>query len=119
MRRQCTHADAILLNQHRNGAWSQVLMGPTFVMMIQSQPAFRDWPREHPGGDYWWHYTFNDGAMAVIETLLDAERLYGETKYKQAAIRCGEFILLAQMPARSAAGAAIQHRHASGLGTKV
>jgi PelA/Pel-15E family pectate lyase len=92
--------DAALRNQHRNGAWSQVFDG-AHVRDDEPKPASypADWPRKHPGGDYWWHYTFNDGAMAsVIETLLEAERLYGEAKYKQAAIRGGEFILRAQMP---------------------
>jgi hypothetical protein len=92
--------DSILRNQHRNGAWSQVLDGAHVrddEPRRASYPA--DWPRKYPGGDYWWHYTFNDGAMAaVIETLLEAAELYHEPKYKQAAIRGGDFILLAQMP---------------------
>ncbi|MEX2141256.1 MAG: pectate lyase [Pirellulales bacterium] len=92
--------DAVIRNQHRNGAWSQVFDG-AHVRDDEPKPASypTDWPRQHPGGDYWWHYTFNDGAMAaVIETLLEAERLYGNPKYKEAAIRGGEFILRAQMP---------------------
>jgi uncharacterized protein YyaL (SSP411 family) len=92
--------DAILRNQHRNGAWSQVFDG-AHVRDDEPKAASypTDWPREYPGGDYWWHYTFNDGAMAaVIETLLAAEQIYGDAKYKQAAVRCGEFILSAQMP---------------------
>jgi PelA/Pel-15E family pectate lyase len=92
--------DAVLQNQHKNGAWSQVFDG-AHVRDDEPKPATYpdDWPRMHPGGDYWWHYTFNDGAMAaVIETLLEADRLYREPKFKQAAIRGGEFILRAQMP---------------------
>jgi hypothetical protein len=92
--------NAVLRNQHKNGAWSQVFDG-AHVSGDEPKPASYpdDWSRKHPGGDYWWHYTFNDGAMAaVIETLLEAERLYDEAKYKQAAIRGGEFILRAQMP---------------------
>jgi hypothetical protein len=92
--------DSILANQHRNGAWSQVFDGAHTRgdgPKRASYPA--DWPRKYPGGDYWWHDTFNDGAMAaVIETLLEAAELYDEPKYKQAAIRGGEFILMAQMP---------------------
>jgi PelA/Pel-15E family pectate lyase len=92
--------DAVLRNQHANGAWSQVFDG-AHVRDDAPTPANYpdDWPRQHPGGDYWWHYTFNDGALAaVIETLLEAAELYHEPKYKKAAIRGGEFILLAQMP---------------------
>jgi hypothetical protein len=91
---------AILRNQHRNGAWSQVFDGAHIRDDEPKAASYAsEWPREYPGGDYWWHYTFNDGAMAaVIETLLEAERIYGEAKFNQAAVRCGEFILLAQMP---------------------
>jgi hypothetical protein len=92
--------DAILANQHRNGAWSQVFDG-AHVRNDEPQHATYpdDWPRKYPGGDYWWHYTFNDGAMAaLISTLLEAAEIYDEPKYKQAAIRGGEFILASQMP---------------------
>jgi PelA/Pel-15E family pectate lyase len=92
--------DAILRNQHRNGAWSQVFDGAHVRNDEPKRANYPDdWPRKYPGGDYWWHYTFNDGAMAdVIETLLEAAEIYDEPKYKQAAIRGGEFILMAQMP---------------------
>jgi hypothetical protein len=92
--------DAVLRNQHRNGAWSQVFDGTHVRDDEPKQASYPDdWPRKHPGGDYWRHYTFNDGAMsAVIETLLEAARLYGDPRYQQAAVRGGEFILLAQMP---------------------
>jgi PelA/Pel-15E family pectate lyase len=91
---------AILANQHRNGAWSQVFDGAHTHDDQPKQASYPDdWPRKYPGGDYWWHYTFNDGVMAaIINTLLEAAELYDEPKYKQAAIRGGEFILLAQMP---------------------
>jgi PelA/Pel-15E family pectate lyase len=91
---------AVLKNQHRNGAWSQVFDGAHVHAGEPKRASYpADWPREHPGGDYWWHYTFNDGAMsALVETLLEAARLYDEPKYKAAAIRCGEFMLVAQMP---------------------
>jgi PelA/Pel-15E family pectate lyase len=92
--------DAVLKNQHRNGAWSQVFDGAHVKGDEPKRARYpADWPREHPGGDYWWHYTFNDGAMsALVETLLEAARLYDEPKYKDAATRCGEFMLLAQLP---------------------
>jgi hypothetical protein len=91
---------AVLANQHRNGAWSQVFDGAHVRADEPMRAGYPpDWPRQYPGGDYWWHYTFNDGAMStLIETLLEAARLYGEAKYKEAAIRGGRFMILAQMP---------------------
>jgi hypothetical protein len=78
--------DAVLQNQHKNGAWSQVFDGAHIRDDEPKSASYPDeWPRKHPGGDYWWHYTFNDGAMAaVIETLLKAERLYNEAKGSKA-----------------------------------
>ena len=92
--------DAVLANQHKNGAWSQVFDGAHMRGDEPKRAGYpANWPREHPGGDYWWHYTFNDGAMtALVETLLEAARLYDEPKYHDAAIRGGDFMLLAQMP---------------------
>jgi hypothetical protein len=92
--------DAVLRNQHRNGAWSQVFDGAHVRTDEPKQATYpAEWPKEYPGGDYWWHYTFNDGAMCtVIETLLEAAQTYTDANYKQAAIRGGDFILSAQMP---------------------
>ena len=92
--------DAVLRNQHSNGAWSQVFDGAHVRDDEPKRAGYPDdWPRKYPGGDYWWHYTFNDGAMAaVINTLLEAAEIYNDPKYKEAAIRGGEFILMAQMP---------------------
>jgi PelA/Pel-15E family pectate lyase len=91
---------AVLRNQHRNGAWSQVFDGAHVRNDELRQANYpQEWSKNYPGGDYWWHYTFNDGAMsAVIETLLEAAQIYSGTTYKQAAIRAGDFILAAQMP---------------------
>ena len=93
--------DALLAAQHPNGAWSQVFDGP----VDRSSPAdlrasFPDeWPREHPGGDYWWHYTFNDNALAdTIEVMLEAAEVYDDAGFRAAALRAGRFILLAQLP---------------------
>jgi hypothetical protein len=93
--------DAVLAAQHRNGAWSQVFDAPA---PLTADPALKasvpkDWPRKYPGGDYWWHYTFNDGAMCdTIEMLLDVATIYNEPRYRAAAVRGGEFILRAQLP---------------------
>ncbi len=93
--------DAILAAQHANGAWSQVWDGPS---KRDDDPDLRaslpdEWSREHPGGDYWWHYTFNDGTMSdTVEALLEAHDVYGDAKYLDAARRCGDFIRRAQLP---------------------
>ena len=91
---------AVLRNQHRNGAWSQVFDGAHVRSDKPKQASYPpEWSKNYPGGDYWWHYTFNDGAMgAVIEMLLEAAQIYNDPNYKQAAIRAGDFILAAQMP---------------------
>ena len=74
-----------------------------------------------PAGTIGGTIRFNDGAMsAVIETLLEAERLYDDAKYKQAAIRCGEFILRrSDAHAAGRLGAAVQRRHAPRMGPQV
>ncbi len=71
----------------------------------KSQPANlkahypEDWPRKYPGGDYWYHYTFNDNNISnVIDTLRLAEEIYHDVRYRAAMLKAGEFILLAQLP---------------------
>jgi hypothetical protein len=57
------------------------------------------WPATHPGGDYWVYYTINDNAMAdTIGALLLAAEVYRDKRYRDAALRGGEFLLRAQMP---------------------
>jgi hypothetical protein len=92
---------AVLAAQHRNGGWAQVFDSPVPQTADPTRRASisTDWPRKYPGGDYWWHYTLNDGAMTdTIEMLLDVAAVYNEPKYRAAAVRGGEFILLAQLP---------------------
>ena len=49
--------------------------------------------------EYWDYYTFNDNLHAdVIDVLFEAAKLYGDAKYRKAAEKAGDFILLAQMP---------------------
>ncbi|MDP1798401.1 MAG: pectate lyase, partial [Planctomycetaceae bacterium] len=58
-----------------------------------------DWPRKYPGGDYWYHYTFNDNNISnTIDMLRLAEEIYGDKKYRTAMLKAGDFILAAQMP---------------------
>lgn len=95
--------DAVLRSQFPHGGWAQVFDGTApdparHPVIPASYPE--TWPREYPGGDYWFRYTFNDQAISdTIDALLLAAHIYREPRYRAAALRAGEFILLAQMPA--------------------
>ncbi len=93
--------DAVLKAQFPNGAWPQGFQefpDPSkYPVLRASYPE--SWPRKYPGGDYWVYYTFNDNAIGdTIDSLLLAAEVYREPRYREAALRAGEFILLAQMP---------------------
>ncbi|MEM7599942.1 MAG: pectate lyase [Verrucomicrobiota bacterium] len=92
--------DGLLAAQFPNGGWPQRFTGPA----DSSQPAFKarvpdDWPREWPREDYGSFATLNDGNLNhVMSFLLRAQELTGETRFRDAAIRLGDFFLLAQLP---------------------
>lgn len=103
VRRAVEYGLAKLLEaQYPNGAWPQAYQGearnPEDHPILQARYP-EEWPRTYPGGRYWFHYTFNDGAMMdILRVLMEAHRLYGKREYLQALHRGGEFILRAQMP---------------------
>jgi PelA/Pel-15E family pectate lyase len=91
----------LLAVQYPNGGWPQRFSGPpdpaAFPVKRASFPE--TWPREWPGAKYSTHYTFNDNAIAdTIDVLLLAGRVYNEPRFRAAAERTGDFILLAQLP---------------------
>ena len=93
--------DQLILAQYPNGAWPQryfVFPDPdAFSVKAASFPD--SWPRVWPGPDYRSHYTLNDNAMLdMIDAFLEAARIYGEPRYRVAAEKGGDFLLLAQMP---------------------
>ena len=93
--------DALMKAQFSNGAWPQRYS--TFPDPKEHQPRKasypESWPRKWPGGKYYGHYTFNDGTIIdAIDTMLEAARIYKDERYRVAAERGGDFILLAQMP---------------------
>lgn len=95
--------DQLLKAQYPNGAWPQRYdHAPDpgeFPVRKASYPD--NWPRKWPGPgyDYRSHYTFNDNSIAdMIDTFLEAARIYGDDRYRAAAEKGGDFILLAQMP---------------------
>lgn len=90
--------NSLLKAQYPNGAWPQGYhefpAAEKFPVKKASYPA--TWPRTWPGsGEYWLRYTLNDQAlMTMIETMLEV----GDTRCREAALKAGEFLLLAQMP---------------------
>jgi len=92
---------SILKAQYPNGAWAQgweQFPDPAgHAVKPASYPP--EWPRKYPGGQYWWWYTLNDNSVHdTIDTLLLCADIYKEPKYREAAIKAGRFMILAQMP---------------------
>lgn len=93
--------DRLLAAQYPNGAWPQRFSEPPdpakYPVIKASYPE--SWQREWTTRDYRGDYTFNDGGIAdMIDVMLLAHEVYGEQRYRDAALRAGDFILLAQMP---------------------
>jgi PelA/Pel-15E family pectate lyase len=93
--------DQLMKAQYPNGAWPQryyKFADPArFPVKKASYPE--SWSRNWPGPDYRFLYTFNDNVISdLIDMFLEAWRIYGDDKYRSAAVKGGEFILLSQMP---------------------
>lgn len=89
--------------QFENGGFPQVWSSASatsdaFPPQAATYP--QTWSREYQGHqEYWTQPTLNDGLMPdVLETLWLAEEVYGDTRYRDAALRAADFLLLAQMP---------------------
>lgn len=92
----------MLRAQYPNGAWPQRYRGelrdpakhPVKPAHVPAQ-YLRTWP----DSDYTVFYPMNDNVQArCIATMLAAYRTLGRKEYLDAATRCAEFILLAQLP---------------------
>ncbi len=93
--------DTFLRVQYPNGAWPQRWEAfPDSNNYPVLKARYPDtWPREWPKVDYRDFYTFNDNAISdVIEVMLEAHRTYGDDPYLNAALKAGDFLILAQMP---------------------
>lgn len=94
--------ESILKAQYRNGGFAQGWAEPADISKPAGSKATypETWSRAWTAyKEYWRYYTFNDGNVdRTIETLLLATRLTGDPKYRDAAIRAGDFILASQMP---------------------
>lgn len=93
--------DSLVKAQYPNGAWPQRYQrfpdANEFPVRQASYPE--SWPRTWPGESYVAHYTFNDNSLVdMIDTFLEAARIYRQARYQAAAEKGGDFILLAQMP---------------------
>ena len=59
----------------------------------------KDYPREHPKLNYNAYYTLNDNTHRdCVVTLLEAAKRLGNPEYRAAALKGGDFLLLAQLP---------------------
>jgi PelA/Pel-15E family pectate lyase len=91
--------DQLVAAQFANGGFPQGFDGPA-----DSQSYPKDL-RATPGKpvprikEYWKYATLNDDLMLdVIEALLLAAEIYREHRYRAAALRAGQFLVLAQLP---------------------
>lgn len=92
--------DALLNAQFANGGFPQGWKEPVAVQpVIRASFPDYDWRTENRIKEYWDYYTLNDGlAGTVVRTLIAAHQTYGDDRYRQAMIRFGDFLLLAQLP---------------------
>ncbi len=94
---------SLLNHQHPNGGWYVWWLSFDEPLSTEDYPVFPaafpdDWPRQWPN-DWTGRYVTNDNLMSdMIETLLLADRVYGDPHYLQAAKRAGDFLILAQLP---------------------
>lgn len=92
--------EGLLSAQYANGAFPQVWTGPVPPVPVRkaAYPEY-DWRSEGRVKNYWDMYTLNDQlAGHVLETLRVALAVTGERRFRDAAARLGDFLILAQMP---------------------
>jgi len=93
--------NSVLGAQFSHGGWPQGYQAPVdqTVTNVAKARYPADWPRKHPGLNYWDYPTLNDNSQVdVIDMLFQASEIYGEPRYRQAALKGAEFLLAAQMP---------------------
>lgn len=94
--------EKLLAAQRPNGGWPQRWTGtPVDAKEFPVQPARfpANYPREHPKLNYNGYYTLNDNTHRdCVMTLLDAARRLGRPEFRAAALKGGDFLLLAQLP---------------------
>jgi hypothetical protein len=91
----------MLAAQYPNGAWPQQFSGPPDPANHPVKKAsYPDtWSRVYPKKKYTGYYTLNDNNMShIIDMLFEAHRIYGRKDCYDAALKTGDFFILAQMP---------------------
>jgi len=93
--------DSFLKAQYPNGGWPQRYSDfpdpKEFPVLKANYPE--SWPRTFPKKKYQNYYTFNDNAIAdLVELMFLAHHVYEDSRYFDAALKAGDFIILAQMP---------------------
>jgi hypothetical protein len=91
---------ALLRAQFANGAFPQGWEGPVpAVKPMKAQYPDYDWRTENRIKEYWHMFTLNDDlAGDVSDTLLAAWEIYQDEASRQALVKLGDFLILAQMP---------------------
>ncbi|MDF1823495.1 MAG: pectate lyase [Verrucomicrobiales bacterium] len=99
--------ESLLAAQFPNGGWPQGFEGPADPSLPVLKASFPDeWPRKWPQVKYTGYATLNDGNLGhVMDFLLRAHELTGESRYLEAALRLGDFLLLAQFEGEQSAWA--------------
>jgi PelA/Pel-15E family pectate lyase len=92
--------DSLLAAQYPNGGWAQGWKHDADKRRAATKPAsFRQDGNYTHDRYYRDHYTLNDSLMStLVRTLKLAHELTGDERYKEAAMRGGGFLILAQMP---------------------
>lgn len=112
IREAIDHAvQSVLRAQYPNGAWPQGYdsfpSAENFSIVSARFP--KSWSREWPGNQqYWKRYTLNDRALITMaETMLEVHEVYRNgppelralaKRCREAALKAGDFLLLAQLP---------------------
>ncbi|WP_013626637.1 pectate lyase [Rubinisphaera brasiliensis] len=93
--------ESLLTAQFPNGAFPQGWdeAGITPHPLKQANYPDYDWRTENRIKEYWDLYTLNDDlAGDTFRTLQEAWNIYRHPRYREAMIKLGDFLLLAQMP---------------------
>ncbi|WP_315940515.1 hypothetical protein [Gimesia alba] len=99
--------DALLAAQYPVGAFTQVWTGPAPQIPAKKAnfPEY-DWRTEGRIKNYWDYYALNDGLAGYVSTaLMEAYQIYEDDRYRQAVLKLGDFLILAQLPAPQTAWA--------------
>lgn len=99
----CIYAlDHLLEAQYANGAWPQRFDAPPKPDPSQAgrKASFPEtWSRTFPAVKYQSHFTLNDDTLRdTIRVMMLAHTIYDDVRYKEAALKAGQFILDAQLP---------------------